>query len=78
MLPFIGSAIGPVWYAVVLTVGLAEVHRTRIEIALFGPLVINRPVTGPDPDDWPEENRPCIKYPVYPAGIVKLPVTRAL
>jgi hypothetical protein len=40
MLPFIGSAIGPVWYAIVLTVGLAEVHRTRIERALFGPLVI--------------------------------------
>lgn len=40
MVPFIGTAIGPVWYAIVLTVGLAEVHRTRIEIALFGPLVI--------------------------------------
>jgi hypothetical protein len=40
MLPFIGGAIGPVWYAIVLAVGLAEVHRSRIEIALFGPLVI--------------------------------------
>ncbi len=40
MLPFIGAAIGPVWYAIVLTVGLAEVHRTRIETALFGPLLI--------------------------------------
>ncbi|MEI6135691.1 MAG: hypothetical protein WCP72_12015, partial [Desulfomonile sp.] len=40
MVPFIGTAIGPVWYAVVLTVGLAEAHRTRIEIALLGPLVI--------------------------------------
>lgn len=40
MVPFIGTAIGPVWYAVVLTVGLAKAHRTRIEIALLGPLVI--------------------------------------
>jgi len=40
ILPFVGSAIAPVWYAIVLTVGMAEVHRTRIEIALFGSLVI--------------------------------------
>ncbi|MFH0824605.1 MAG: hypothetical protein V2B18_17765 [Pseudomonadota bacterium] len=40
MMPFIGAAMGPVWYAIVLTVGLAQVHRTRIETAVFGPIVI--------------------------------------
>ncbi len=40
MMPFIGNSIGPVWYAVVLTVGLAKTHSSRIETALFGPLVI--------------------------------------
>jgi hypothetical protein len=40
MLPFIGNSIGPVWYAVVLTVGLAKTHSSRIETALLGPLVI--------------------------------------
>ena len=39
-IPFVGNTLGPLWFAVVLIVGLAKKHNARIETALFATLVM--------------------------------------